>query len=107
MPLVYSNPKLFPAPAKSDALVSHVDFLPTLASLAAAPQSARAGWEGVDYSKLVLHPSSKRWKLAKYYDVKGEKPPQWEMYDLSTTRSPGSRRPACSRCSSVLAVRYL
>jgi choline-sulfatase len=118
VPLVYSNPKLFPTPASSDALVSHVDFLPTLASLAAAPQSARSSWEGVDYSKLVLHPSSnrsaqdyvvftyddyqsgqskppypkapnhivaireKRWKLAKYYDVNGEKPPQWEMYDL-------------------------
>jgi len=60
VPLVYSNPKLFPAPAKTDALVSHVDFLPTLASLAAAPRSARAKWEGVDYSKLVLHPSSNR-----------------------------------------------
>jgi choline-sulfatase len=60
VPLVYSNPKLFPAPARTDALVSHVDFLPTLASLAEAPQPARANWEGVDYSKLVLHPSSNR-----------------------------------------------
>ena len=33
VPLVYSNPKLFPKPAQTDALVSHVDFLPTLASL--------------------------------------------------------------------------
>ena len=39
VPLVYSNPKLFPKPAQTDALVSHVDFLPTLASLAAAPKS--------------------------------------------------------------------
>ena len=46
VPLVYSNPKLFPKPAKTDALVSHVDFLPTLASLAAAPPSARANWAG-------------------------------------------------------------
>ena len=60
VPLVYSNPKLFPQPAQTDALVSHVDFLPTLASLAAAPQGARADWQGVDYSKLVLHPSSNR-----------------------------------------------
>jgi arylsulfatase A-like enzyme len=60
VPLVYSNPALFPKPARSDALVSHVDFLPTLASLAAAPKSARARWEGVDYSRLVLHPSSER-----------------------------------------------
>ncbi len=60
VPLVYSNPKLFPKPAQTDALVSHVDFLPTLASLAAAPPSARANWQGVDYSKLVLHPSSNK-----------------------------------------------
>jgi len=120
VPLVYSNPKLFPKPAKTEALVSHVDFLPTLASLAAAPESARAEWQGVDYSELVLHPSSKRsvqdyvvftyddyqsgqknrpypkppnhivsiregrWKLARYYDVKGRAPTQWEMYDLKT-----------------------
>jgi len=57
VPLVYSNPKLFPRPQSSDALVSHVDFLPTLASLAGAPKSARADWQGVDYSKLVLDPS--------------------------------------------------
>jgi choline-sulfatase len=118
VPLVYSNPTLFPKPVQTDALVSHVDFLPTLASLAAAPKGARSNWEGVDYSKLVLHPApdrsvqdyvvftyddyqsgqahgpypkppnhvvsirEKRWKLAKYYDVKHRKRPQWEMYDL-------------------------
>jgi choline-sulfatase len=120
VPLVYSNPKLFPRPLSSDALVSHVDFLPTLAGLAAAPKQARANWQGVDYSKLVLNPATAkppqdyivftyddyqsgqntppypkppnhivsiregRWKLAKYYDVKGRKAPQWEMYDLKT-----------------------
>ncbi len=60
VPLVYSNPKLFPKPHQTEALVSHVDFLPTLASLAAAPKSARANWQGVDYSKLVLHPSTQK-----------------------------------------------
>jgi choline-sulfatase len=58
VPLVYSNPKLFPRPLSSDALVSHVDFLPTLASLASAPDSARANWQGVDYSDLVLRPKT-------------------------------------------------
>jgi choline-sulfatase len=57
VPLVYSNPKLYPQPLQSEALVSHVDFLPTLASLAAAPKAARADWQGVDYSKLVTNPS--------------------------------------------------
>jgi arylsulfatase A-like enzyme len=58
VPLVYSNPKLFPKPVSTDALVSHVDFLPTLASLAKAPKSARADWQGVDYSQLVLRPKT-------------------------------------------------
>jgi arylsulfatase A-like enzyme len=58
VPLVYSNPKLFPTPLSSDSLVSHVDFLPTLASLAKAPKSARANWQGVDYSRLVLQPKT-------------------------------------------------
>lgn len=120
VPLVFSNRRLYPKPRRSGALVSHVDFLPTLASLFGAPRRARADWQGVDYSKLVLDPSSRRrgqdyvvftyddwqsgqkhgpyprganrivsirerrWKLAKYYDPTGEKPPQWEMYDLKT-----------------------
>ena len=53
MPLVFSNPRLFPEARASDALVSHVDLLPTLASLIDAPEAARADWQGVDYSALV------------------------------------------------------
>jgi arylsulfatase A-like enzyme len=56
VPLVYSNPQLFPRPYTSEALVSHVDLLPTLASLVDAPKAARANWAGVDYSELVLDP---------------------------------------------------
>ncbi len=55
VPLVYSNPKMYPRPVKSDALVSHVDLVPTLASLAGTPKSARADWQGVDYSDIVLN----------------------------------------------------
>jgi len=58
VPLVYSNPRLFPRAESSRALVSHVDFLPTLATLFEAPPKARADWQGVDYSGLVLHPGS-------------------------------------------------
>ena len=39
VPLVYSNPRLFKKPETNHALVSHVDFLPTLASLIEAPAS--------------------------------------------------------------------
>jgi choline-sulfatase len=60
VPLVYSNPKMYPRPVTSDALVSHVDLLPTLASLAGAPHSARSDWQGVDYSDVVLNPERSR-----------------------------------------------
>src|SRR5437870_13905463 len=54
VPLVYSNPQFYPAPHTSSALVSHVDFLPTIANLFDVPHSARAAWQGVDYSRLVF-----------------------------------------------------
>jgi len=54
VPLVYSNPRLWPKPRSSRVMVSHVDLLPTLASLVQAPRSARANWQGVDYSDHVL-----------------------------------------------------
>ncbi len=117
VPLVYSNPKLFPEARTSQALVSHVDFLPTMAGLFNAPEDARSDWQGVDYSALLLDPAAEpaqdyvvftfddiqngqpngpyvpppnhitsireeRYKLAKYYDVNGVEPDQWEMYDL-------------------------
>ncbi len=60
VPLVYSNPCLFKHPETSKALVSHVDFLPTLASLVAAPADARdRRWQGVDYSDQLLSRSPK------------------------------------------------
>jgi choline-sulfatase len=118
VPLIFSNPRLYPEARESDALVSHVDFLPTLASLFGAPERARASWQGVDYSRNVLDPEHApapqdyvvftwddwqagqpngpylpppnhivsiregRYKLARYYDVNGNVPDQWEMYDL-------------------------
>ncbi len=60
VPLVYSNPALFPRPRATNAMVSHVDFLPTLASIAGAPPAARADWQGVDYSHLLSNPRSRK-----------------------------------------------
>lgn len=59
VPLIYSNPKLYERPYTSRVLVSHVDFLPTIASLFGAPESARAEWQGIDYSKKVPNPASR------------------------------------------------
>jgi arylsulfatase A-like enzyme len=58
VPLVFSNPRLFPEARASNALVSHVDLLPTLASLIDAPDAARADWQGVDCSTLVRDPAA-------------------------------------------------
>lgn len=58
VPLVYSNPRLFPRPRSSRALVSHVDLLPTLAGLFGAQPAGGAQWQGVDYSRTILRPRS-------------------------------------------------
>ncbi|HYR11108.1 MAG TPA: sulfatase-like hydrolase/transferase, partial [Longimicrobium sp.] len=60
VPLIFSSRRLYPQAVTSDALVSHVDFLPTLASLFNAPRTAGARWQGVDYARKVLHPESAR-----------------------------------------------
>jgi arylsulfatase A-like enzyme len=52
VPLVFSNPKLFPRRFESNAPVSHVDFVPTIASLFNSSVSESA-WQGVDYSHLI------------------------------------------------------
>jgi len=60
VPLIFSNPRLWGQGRQrvSSAMVSHVDFLPTMAGLFNAPDSARAGWQGVDYSQVILNPSA-------------------------------------------------
>lgn len=60
VPLVFSNRRLYANPVETDALVSHVDFLPTLADLFGAPADARRDWQGVSYSRNVLHPQPAR-----------------------------------------------
>jgi choline-sulfatase len=57
VPLIISNPHLYPEAEKCEHLVSHVDFVPTLASLFDAPQEARSDWQGVDYSASILDPA--------------------------------------------------
>ncbi|KAI8473712.1 MAG: alkaline-phosphatase-like protein [Monoraphidium minutum] len=57
IPLIYSNPELYPSPLETDVLVSHVDFVPTMAELLGTPKPERAKtWAGVDYSKVVVEP---------------------------------------------------
>jgi choline-sulfatase len=57
VPLVFSNPTLFPEEMRSDALVSHVDFVPTMAALFGSP-TANPAWQGRDYAALLLDPAA-------------------------------------------------
>ena len=55
VPLVISNPGLFPAPVTTDALASLVDLMPTLATIADVPTDAQSGFDfkGKDLSPII------------------------------------------------------
>ena len=55
VPLIWSNPELFPIGRESNALVSHVDFLRTISSLIGG--DAFPG-QGIDYSQTVMNPQA-------------------------------------------------
>ncbi len=78
VPLVYVWPDELPAGKTSDALVSHVDLLPTLTGLVgAAAAPAREDWQGNDYSGVVRNPSRtgpNDYVLFTYDDVYGGVP---------------------------------
>lgn len=106
IPLVISNPRLFPEPVSTDALYSHVDLLPTIAELAGAEApgvgmsqvqiltgAARSVQDGVLFTfddKFLLdieEPLSHiralrtaRWTYAVYYSTDGSAF-EYELYD--------------------------
>ncbi len=118
VPLIFSNPKLLALynnkPVTSDALVSHVDFLPTLADIAQVPYIDTPVFQGKSYSSTLLDPSSPtqddvlftyddadsapdpvfhircivsdHYKYAVYYDPTGNYcDNEYELYDYSTS----------------------
>jgi arylsulfatase A-like enzyme len=92
IPLVYSNRLLFKEPRTSTALVSHVDFLPTLASLLAAPTTALAPWQGIDYSDEIL--------------TRTAKPPQdYVVFTYDDWQSGQSRGPYPKPPNHVVSIR--
>ena len=58
VPLIWSNAELFGGRGSTQALVSHVDLLPTLCSLVGVPDWRAKGFQGVDYSSILLNPSA-------------------------------------------------
>jgi len=58
LPLIISNPVLFPEAQTTDALASMVDLLPTLANLIGAPAPLKWERAGVDLSPVLSDPDS-------------------------------------------------
>jgi arylsulfatase A-like enzyme len=110
VPLIVSNPRLYPEPRSTDALASLVDVVPTLASLASTPEPQQYGFRGRDLSPILTNPAAtvqdvlhftyeddvfpvkgadciraiteRDWKYAVYYDPFTGAPLEYEMYDL-------------------------
>jgi arylsulfatase A-like enzyme len=59
VPMVWSNPVLFPKPVVSDALVTLMDTLPTIASFCGVKNLDRYDLQGYDYSPLFTNPARK------------------------------------------------
>ena len=53
VPLIFSNPRLYPSAVETYELVSQVDIAPTLSAL--FPSNLDANFAGVDFSSLVLN----------------------------------------------------
>jgi arylsulfatase A-like enzyme len=53
VPLVVSNPRMFPQAATTDALASLIDVMPTLATLAGVPDRSAWTFKGVDLSPVI------------------------------------------------------
>jgi choline-sulfatase len=111
VPLIVSNPRLYPRPQATDAFAGLVDVLPTLASLTGVPEPQRYGFKGHDLTPVLSDPKAsvqdvhhftyeddvfpvkgaafiraiveEGWKYAVYYDPFTGAPTEYELYDLA------------------------
>ena len=110
VPLIISNPLLYPQPQTTDAFASLIDVLPTLATVGDVPEPQQYGFKGHDLTPILSDPKASvqdvlhftyeddvfpvkgadciraivedEWKYAVYYDPFTGAPPEYEMYDL-------------------------
>jgi choline-sulfatase len=111
IPMIFSNPRLFPRPVETDCPAGLIDVLPTLITVAGLEKERRQ-WDlqGRDLTPLFSHPRrpvqerilftyddeflnpqgaahircirENKWKFALYFDPDGTYPTEYEMYDL-------------------------
>jgi choline-sulfatase len=111
VPLIVSNPRLYPSPHSTDSFASLVDIVPTLAAIGGSPDAGRYGFKGRDLTPILSNPTAtvqdilhftyeddvfpvkgadciraiveRGWKYAVYYDPFTGAPTEYEMYDLA------------------------
>jgi arylsulfatase A-like enzyme len=111
VPLIVSNPLLYPRAQSTDALASLIDVLPTLANIGGVSEPEQYGLKGVDLTPILQDPNARvqdvlhftyeddvfpvegadciraivelHWKYAVYYDPFTGAPTEYEMYDLA------------------------
>ncbi len=109
IPLIVSNPRLYPQPQSSDSFAGLIDLLPTLAAVGGAPEQ-QSDFKGHDLTPILSDPKARvqdvlhftyeddifpvkgagflraiveeGWKYAVYYDPFGGAPVEYELYDL-------------------------
>lgn len=111
VPLIVSNPRLYPEPQSTDALASLIDVMPTLAAIAGTPEPEQYELKGRDLTPILANPTAsvqdvlhftyeddvfpvkpadciraiteRDWKYAVYYDPFTGASTEYEMYDLA------------------------
>ena len=111
VPLIVSNPRLYPTAQSTDAFASLIDIVPTLAAIAGTPDPQQFGFRGHDLTPILSNPRAsvqdilhftyeddvfpvkgadciraiveRHWKYAVYYDPFTGAPTEYEMYDLA------------------------
>jgi arylsulfatase A-like enzyme len=110
VPLIVSNPLLYPRPQSTDSFASLIDIVPTLASVAGTPEPQQYHFKGRDLTPILVNATASvqdvlhftyeddvfpvngadciraivepDWKYAVYYDPFTGAPTEYEMYDL-------------------------
>jgi choline-sulfatase len=111
VPLIVSNPNLYPQPQSTDSFAGLIDVLPTLATVAGASEPQRYDFKGRDLTPIFSDPKARvqdvlhftyeddvfpvkgadciraiverEWKYAVYYDPFTGAPIEYELYDLA------------------------
>jgi arylsulfatase A-like enzyme len=111
VPLIVSNPRVYPRAETTDAFAGLVDVLPTLARIGGVPEPEQYGFKGRDLTPILSNPKAsvqdvlhftyeddafpvkgadciraiveRNWKYAVYYDPFSGSPTEYEMYDLA------------------------